>query len=101
MILAQKVPNFRFPALKAKEGFQVIPPKYVLPHFNRVLAMFSALLFTYRHGLKDGETLLGIDENTALVGQAGQTWTVMGQGKAHIITRDDKKEYSAGESFSL
>lgn len=101
MILAQQVPNIRLPGLKAKAGFQVIPPKYVLPHFNRVRAMFSALLFTYRHALKDDESLLGIDENTALVGHAGQTWTVMGQGKAYIITREEKKEYSAGESLSL
>ena len=72
MILAQQVPNIRFPGLKAKVGFQVLPPKYILPHFNRVRAMFSALLFAYRHGLKDGETLLGIDENTALVGQVGR-----------------------------
>jgi cyanophycinase len=101
MILAQKVPNFRVAGLKAKPGFQVIPPLYVLPHFDRMRGMFSALLFTYRRALKDDEYILGIDENTALVGKAGQVWTVMGQGKAHIITRDDMKEFPAGESLSL
>jgi cyanophycinase len=101
MILAQKVPNFRLAGLKPKPGFQVIPSLYVLPHFNRMRGMFSALLFTYRLGLKDDEYILGIDENTALVGKVGQTWTVMGQGKAYIIRREEMKEYPAGESLYL
>ncbi len=101
MILAQKVPNFRLAGLKPKPGFQVIPPLYVLPHFNRMRGMYSALLFTFRRGLKDDEYILGIDENTALVGKVSQTWTVMGQGKAYIILREEMKEYPAGESLFL
>ena len=63
--------------------------------------MFSALLFTFRLGLKDDEYILGIDEDTALVGKVGQTWTVMGQGKAYIISREEMKEYEAGDNLSL
>ena len=101
MILAQRVPNFRLAGMKAKQGFQVLPPLYVMPHFDRMRGMFSALLLGYRRTLKDSDYILGIDENTAIVGKVGETWTVMGQGKAHIITRDDTQEYSAGESLSL
>lgn len=101
MILAQKVPNFRFAGLKAKPGFKVVPALYVLPHFDRMRGMFSALLATYRRRLKGDQFLLGIDENTALVGKAGQTWTVMGEAKVHIINRGETKEFSAGESLSL
>ena len=101
MILARKVPNFRLAGLKPKPGFQVIPPLYVLPHFNRMRAMFSALLFTYRLGLKKDEYILGIDEDTALVGKVDQTWTVMGQGRVYVIAHDDIKEYQPGENLSL
>jgi len=101
MILAQKVPNFRFAGLKAKPGFQILPALYVLPHFDRMRGMFSALLATYRRGLKGDQFLLGIDEDTALVGKVGQTWTVMGKGKVHVINRGESKEFSAGESLSL
>jgi hypothetical protein len=45
--------------------------------------------------------LLGIDENTALVGRIGGEWTVMGTGRLHHITRGAEKLYSAGERVRL
>ncbi len=65
------------------------------PHFNRV--------FTWKwleHGiLADGETLIGIDEQTALVSRADAQWVVRGRGAVTLI-RDDLKpvRYPAGES---
>jgi cyanophycinase-like exopeptidase len=51
--------------------------------------------------LKKGERLLGIDENTALIGQLGGEWKVMGQGKVHVFMRDGKKTYTHEQTFQL
>jgi cyanophycinase-like exopeptidase len=54
-----------------------------------------------RKRLHEGEVLVGIDENTAIVGTAIGAWTVMGEAKAHIFSKDNSTKYSAGETFSL
>jgi hypothetical protein len=42
-----------------------------------------------------------VDENTALVGKLGETWQVMGQGQAHIISRDSQQDFVAGEKVTF
>ena len=101
MILAQRVPNFRAAGLKSIEAFQFIPATFVIPHFDRMRGLWSAYLFAVRRQLKDDQFILGVDENTALVGKLDGTWQVMGQGKAHIITRDSQQDLIAGETIEL
>ena len=45
--------------------------------------------------------MIGIDEDTAIVGKLNEEWTVLGNSKAHVFTKDDGKSYGAGEKFSL
>lgn len=99
MILAQKIPNFRAAGLTSLEGFQVVPATFVIPHFDRMRGLWSAYLFGIRRQLKDGQFILGVDENTALIGKLGGIWKVMGSGSAHIITRDDQQDYVAGSEI--
>jgi cyanophycinase len=101
MILAQRVPNFRAVGLTSLPGFQVIPATFVIPHFDRMRGLWSAFLFGIRHQLKNNQFILGVDENTALVGKLNGTWQVMGQGQIHIITRDDQQDFAAGEEVIL
>jgi cyanophycinase len=101
MILAQKVPNFRYAGLKSMDAFQVLPASYILPHFDRMRGLWSAFLFGLRRQLKGEQYLVGIDENTALVGELGGTWQVMGQGSVHLIQADGQQEYAPGQDFSL
>lgn len=101
MILAQKVPNFRAAGLVSQDAFQVLPAAFVIPHFDRMRGLWSAYLFGIRHQLKEDQFILGVDENTALVGKLNGTWQVMGQGQAHIITRDGQQDLSAGEEVNL
>jgi len=63
--------------------------------------LWSAYLFGVRRQLKREQFILGVDENTALVGKLNGNWQVMGQGKAHIITRNSQQDYNAGEEVSL
>jgi cyanophycinase len=101
MILANRVPNFRAAGLTSIEAFQFIPATFVIPHFDRMRGLWSAYLFAVRRQLKDDQFILGIDENTALVGKLGGTWQVMGQGQAHIITHDEQKDFDSGEEVPL
>jgi len=102
MILAQKVPNFRAAGLTSMNAFQIVPATFVIPHFDRMRGLWSAYLFGVRRQLKEGQFILGVDENTALVGKLDEgAWQVMGQGKAHIITRDSQQDFIAEQEVLL
>ena len=101
MILAERVPNFRAIGLTSIEAFQFIPATFVIPHFDRMRGLWSAFLFAVRRQLKDNQFILGVDENTALVGSLDGPWQVMGWGQAHIITRDNQTYFEAGQEVPL
>lgn len=101
MILAQKIPNFRTAGFTSTPGFQVLPAAFVIPHFDRMRGLWTAFFFGLRRQLNDDEFILGIDENTALVGKLGETWRVMGKGQVHIISRDDQQDFAVGASVKL
>lgn len=99
MILSKRVPSFRL--AQNVEGFGVIPAQFILPHFDATPLVFKPMIFALRKGLKNGEHMLGVDENTALVGRIGGEWKVMGQGTVHLITRDEDKTFNVGETVPL
>jgi cyanophycinase-like exopeptidase len=59
------------------------------------------LVATLRRRLREGEIMIGVDEDTAIVGRRNEDWTVMGKFKAHVFTKDESRSYAAGENFSL
>jgi cyanophycinase-like exopeptidase len=63
--------------------------------------LWSAYLFGVRRQLKDDQFILGVDEDTALVGNLDDTWQVMGRGRVHIITRNNQQDFTAGEEVPL
>jgi len=101
MILAQRVPNVRAVGLTSLDAFKIIPATFVIPHFDRMRGLWSAYLFGVRRQLKDDQFILGVDENTALVGKLNGTWQVLGKGQAHLITRDRQQDFNAGEEVNL
>jgi cyanophycinase len=100
MILARRLPNFRRMGLGTIAGFGKVPAEYVMPHFDNA-GPFRFLVDLLRRGMKDGDRMVGIDENTALVGNPGGAWKVMGRSKVHLLTRKDAKTYAVGESVAL
>lgn len=100
MILAKKLPNFRRIGLGTIGGFGIMPADYVMPHFNNA-GPFKVFVNLLRKGMKDSEYMLGIDENTALVGQLGGEWQVLGESKVHLLTRKRTRIFAAGESVPL
>ena len=99
MILAKRIPSFRLSG--TTEGFGIIPVHFILPHFDAVPAMFKPMIAALKLQLKTGERLIGVDENTALIGTLNGEWQVMGSGKAHVFTRDGNKSYENGQKLSL
>ncbi len=95
MILSKRVPSFRL--AQTMEGFGIVPVEFIVPHFDATPLVFKPLIFALRKQLKKGEQMLGVDENTALVGRLGGEWKVMGQGTVHLLSRDKDKVYKVGE----
>ncbi|GAB1469764.1 hypothetical protein MASR2M66_06410 [Chloroflexota bacterium] len=101
MILGREVPDFRMLGSRTIPVFGLVPAAFILPHFDAIPLFGKPLVSVTRKRLHDGEVMVGIDENTAIVGRANETWTVMGNAQAHVFTKKDTKSYSAGEKFTL
>jgi cyanophycinase len=100
MILAKRLPNFRRMGVGTINGFGIMPADYVMPHFDHA-GPFKVLVNVLKRGLKESEYMLGIDENTALVGKLGGQWQVMGQSNVHVLKRKSSRIFEAGETVSL
>ena len=99
MILSKRIPSFRL--AQTVDGFGIVPVKFILPHFDAIPVMFKPLIYALRRQLKKDERILGVDENTAVVGQLDGEWQVMGMGNAHLLTRDGDQVFRTGQTVPL
>jgi cyanophycinase len=101
MILGREIPDFRTLGIRSFSTFGIVPVAFIMPHFDAIPLFGKPLVSSLRNRLKAGEIMIGIEENTAIVGKLNEEWAVMGRSKAHVFTKDESKSYSAGEKFSL
>lgn len=101
MILGREIPDFRMMGLRSTSAFGALPVAFIMPHFDAIPFIGKPLVTTLRKRLKAGEIMIGIDEDTAVVGKLNEEWTVMGKAKAHVFTKDENKSYGAGEKFTM
>lgn len=99
MILSKRIPSFRLAG--TLEGFGIVPAKFIIPHFDAIPGIWKPLVFALKGQLKKGERMIGVDENTALVGQLGGEWKVMGKSKVHVFTNKEQRSYENGQTLSL
>jgi len=99
MILSKRIPSFRLAG--TMEGFGIVPAKFIIPHFDAIPGIWKPLVFALKGQLKKGERMIGVDENTALVGQLGGEWKVMGKSKVHVFTNKEQRSYENGQTLSL
>ena len=96
------VPSFRRPDSEPDPGLGVLPGLRVLPHFDKMLARAPDLLT--RAGMRPptGTTVIGIDEDTAIVDMtgAGHAWQVHGRQQAWIIQDGLRRGYPAGSTLT-
>ena len=99
MILSKQIPRFRLGG--TNEGFGIVPAQFILPHFDAMPIIFKPLTLALKSQLKKGERMLGVDEETALVGQLGGEWKVLGQSKVHVFTHEGVQTYESGQTLLL
>lgn len=100
MALTTWVPHVRDLAQPDVAGLGVLPGWRVIPHFDRMREWRPHMLEQARSALSDGELVLGIDEETALLHDGG-AWVVHGRQRVHLFTRDAEESYSAGAPVPL
>ena len=99
MILAKRMPSFRLAG--TQEGFGVVPAMYIVPHFDAIPGIWKPIVFGLQRQLKKGERMIGVDENTALIGRLAGEWKVQGKGQVHIMMHDHKMSYLSGQTLRL
>ena len=72
----------------------------MLPHFDRFAGRMPDVVLHAVTSSPPGVTLVGIDEDTALVG-GPDDWEVMGRQQVWLLTPDGRKGYGAGQRLPL
>jgi len=101
MALTTWVPKMRIKIGKNNEdvnGLGLLPNIRVIPHFDRMLGWIPDIITRYLINTPPGVTLVGIDENTALVGGVNN-WTVKGEQSVWVLTHEGREEFKAGQTL--
>jgi cyanophycinase len=99
MILAKRMPSFRLAGTQA--GYGLMPATFIVPHFDAIPGIWKPIVFALQKQLKKGERMIGVDENTALVGRLGSQWVVMGPGKVHVFTREGNRSFTNDQTLTF
>jgi cyanophycinase-like exopeptidase len=116
MALSAGFPGFRRP-WRSSPGLGLVPVVRVVPHFDRFGARLPDVALRGVHPGEDAALLVGIDEDTALVGglageggtggwQAepagpGNAWQVLGRRSAWLLGPGGRTRVASGESVVL
>ena len=101
MVLAAHAFDFRLRLapwpLRWRSGFDVVPGALVIPHYDAWPEPMCALIALQA---PRGAVVLGIDEDTALVGRDG-AWQVHGRARVTVWHGRRRDRYRAGDTFRL
>lgn len=95
MALTSWVPSVRRPERGPVAGLNVVPHLRVIPHFDRFAQWFPDLADRYLADLPAGVSVIGIDEDTAMVGGPDH-WDVMGRQSCWTLTPSGRTEHPSG-----
>jgi cyanophycinase-like exopeptidase len=99
--LSRLADDFRRPGRYSGEGLAVVPQLVVLPHFDRFEQWMPGLADRMMARTPPDATLIGIDEETALVAD-GDGFTVRGNKSVWRIDRDGTRlEFRPGEQLTV
>jgi cyanophycinase len=100
MAMTSWVPSLRHPRRGATPGLGLLPHLRVIPHFDAFAARIPDLVTRF---LLPGDvpgTLVGIDEDTALVGGPYE-WRVEGRQSVWVLDGSGRTEFPAGSQLVL
>ena len=100
MAMSDTVPDLRHPTGGARPGLGLLPHVRVLPHFDRMIGRMPDLLTRPFIRPAAGVTLVGIDEDTALVG-GPEDFVVRGRQSAWLLGNGKRQQLSPGTEVRL
>jgi cyanophycinase-like exopeptidase len=93
--LTDHVPDIRHPLRDAEPGVGLLPHIRVLPHFDQLARWVPDVLLKRIVETPVGVTVVGIDEDTAMVGGPVE-WQVQGRQSVWVLTRHGREEHPHG-----
>ena len=100
MALCSTVPDIRHPLRGGEEGLAVVPRLSVIPHFDRMAARMPDFVLNAVTHAGPGVTVVGVDEETALVG-GPDDWVVEGRQQVWVLTAQGREGHAAGARLTL
>lgn len=100
MAMGSQVPELRRPGAAPRPGLGLLPHIRVLPHFDKMFGRVPDLLSRPFLKVPDGVHLVGIDEDTALVG-GPEEFTVHGRQSVWLLGNGRRREYQDGAQLVL
>lgn len=83
------------------DGLALVPHLVILAHFDRLEEWFPGIVQRVVAETPDGASLVGVDEETAIVG-GPERWGVRGRGAAWLIGRDGSRHrFGSGDDLDL
>ncbi len=101
MAFSGYVPHFRLSRAQPTQGFGLLKEVRVIPHFDKFFKWIPDSAAKHLLDLPGDSTLIGIDEDTAVVKRANQDWQVWGKGKLHLLKGQTPGQFGAGEFVNL
>jgi cyanophycinase-like exopeptidase len=96
--LTDWVPDLRNAGVPPHRGLGVVPHLRVIPHFDRIVQWLPDLPERYVTDLPPEDSVVGIDEDTAMVG-GPNNWLVQGTGSVWLISASGREEVPTGSVF--
>ncbi|HEY6567733.1 MAG TPA: Type 1 glutamine amidotransferase-like domain-containing protein [Actinomycetota bacterium] len=81
-------------------GLGVFPGTWFGPHWDTLDGFAPGLTGFMESSVPEGSRLIGIDEDTAMVGDCTR-WEVVGTGGVHVLERGSWTRHGTGEAFAL
>ena len=101
MAFSGYVPHFRLSRAQPTQGFGLLNEVRVIPHFDKFFKWIPDSAAKHLLDLPGDSTLIGIDEDTAVVKRANKDWQVWGKGKLHLLKGQRPGQFGAGEFVKL
>ena len=96
MVLGPDIPHFRKPKEEGEPGFNVLSNIRTIPHFNKFFRWIPESAAQRFMKAPDHICVVGIDEMTAIYSDDLVIWSVIGDGKAHLLKGANQGIYESG-----
>ncbi|HEY1488579.1 MAG TPA: Type 1 glutamine amidotransferase-like domain-containing protein [Micromonosporaceae bacterium] len=100
MVMAAHIPDFRHPRGDGRPGLGLLPSLQVIPHFDKMAGWIPDFMTRPFLRRRDGITLVGVDEETAIVGGPDE-FVVVGHRAAWILGDGRRQRLGPGEKLVL